>query len=110
GRKGERIARFLGVDGPRWMIRAMIMGKAALNQDQAALLYDILKNTVIDRGEQPLPARQMLELTPPENVQVAMREAAARRRQEAKSYQPAKQNLALVRNCFILTSRKRAPY
>ncbi|MDN6172523.1 MAG: DUF3710 domain-containing protein [Yaniella sp.] len=92
GRKGERIARFLGVDGPRWMIRAMIMGKAALNQDQAALLYDILKNTVIDRGEQPLPARQMLELTPPENVQVAMREAAARRRQEAKAQQQAKQN------------------
>lgn len=84
GRKGERIARFLGIDGPRWMIRAMIMGKAALKKEDASILYDILKNTVIDRGERPLPARQMLELTPPENVLVAMREAAARRRQQAK--------------------------
>src|SRR5690625_1736200 len=84
GRKGERVARFLGIDGPRWMIRAMFMGKAALNKSDAALLYDILKNTVIERGDRPLPARQMLELTPPENVLAAMREAAARRRQQAR--------------------------
>lgn len=90
GRKGERIARFLGIDGPRWMIRAMIMGKAAMNHSEATMLYDILKNTVIDRGDQPLPARQMLELTPPENVQAAMREAAAKRRQQAKAQQQAK--------------------
>lgn len=90
GRKGERIARFLGIDGPRWMIRAMIMGKAAMNQDEATILYDILKHTVIDRGDQPLPARQMLELTPPENVQAAMREAAAKRRQQAKAQEQAK--------------------
>src|SRR5699024_6982740 len=49
GRKGERIARFLGIDGPRWMVRAMIMGKAAVQHEHAAILYDILKNTVIDR-------------------------------------------------------------
>lgn len=84
GRKGERIARFLGIDGPRWMIRAMFMGKAALQKEHAELLSEILKNTVIDRGERPLPARQMLDLTPPESVVTAMREAAARRRQEAK--------------------------
>lgn len=84
GRPGERVARFLGIDGPRWMIRAMIMGKAAIDKAQAGILYDILKDTVIDRGERPLPARQMLELTPPENVLAAMREAAARRRQQAK--------------------------
>lgn len=89
GRKGERIARFIGIDGPRWMIRAMIMGRAALRQDEATFLYDILKNTIIDRGDQPLPARQMLELTPPENVQAAMREAAAKRRQEAKAQKQA---------------------
>lgn len=90
GRQGERPARFLGVDGPRWMIRAMIMGKAALKKTEAAVLYDILKDTVVDRGERPLPARQMLELTPPENVLAAMREAAARRREQAKQ-QDAKQ-------------------
>src|SRR5699024_5268466 len=92
GRKGERIARFLGVDCPRWMVRTMIMGNDALNQDQAALLYNIVKNTVNDRVEQQLPARQMLELTPTENVQVAIREAAARRRQEAKAQQQVKKN------------------
>lgn len=84
GRKGERIARFLGIDGPRWMIRAMFMGKAALNRKDAMTLDDILKNAVIDRGEQPLPARQLLELTPPENVQAAMQEAAVQRRKQAR--------------------------
>ena len=84
GRKGERPARFLGVDDSRWMIRAMIMGKAALKKTEAAVLHDILKDTVIDRGERPLPARQMLELTPPESVLAAMREAAAQRREQAK--------------------------
>lgn len=84
GRKGERIARFLGIDGPRWMIRAMLMGRAALHQQDAAVLNDILKNTVVARGDRPLPARQMLELTPPEHVMTAMREAAAQRRQQAK--------------------------
>lgn len=88
GRKGERVARFVGIDGPRWMIRAMFMGKAALNSDEADVLYDILKNTVVDRGDRPMPARQMLELTPPENVLAAMREAAARRRQQAKQTTP----------------------
>src|SRR5690625_4212371 len=87
GRKGERIARFLGIDDTRWMVRAMIMSKAAVQQEHAAILYDILKNTVIDRGDRPLPARQMLELTPPENVVTAMREAAARRRQQAREQQ-----------------------
>ena len=87
GRKGERVARFLGIDGPRWMIRAMLMGKAALDNSQATVLYDILKNTVIDRGDRPLPARQMLELTPPEHLVAAMREAAARRRAQAKLQQ-----------------------
>lgn len=89
GRKGERIARFIGIDGPRWMIRAMLMGKAAIQKEDATVLYDILKNTVIERGDRPLPARQMLELTPPQNVLAAMREAAARRRQQAKQQQQA---------------------
>ena len=88
GRQGERIARFIGIDGPRWMVRAMVMGRAAIETASAAILYDILKDTVIDRGERPLPARQMLELTPPENVLAAMREAAARRRQQAKQQSP----------------------
>src|SRR5699024_5699598 len=83
GRQGERVARFLGIDGPRWMIRAMIMGKAAIDKAQAGILYDILKDTVIDRGERPLPARQMLALTPRAAALAAMREAAPRRRQQA---------------------------
>src|SRR5699024_12420876 len=86
-RNSERIARYLGKDGPLWMLLAMIMGKAALKKKDATVLDDILKNTVIDRGEQPLPARQLLELTPPENVQAAMQEAAAQRRKQAKARQ-----------------------
>ena len=36
GQPGERIARFVGVDGPRWFLRGVISGAAVLGDDKAA--------------------------------------------------------------------------
>lgn len=65
GRTGFRPARFLGVDGPRWFLRGVITGRAAVEPEAATTLEFIFANTVVVRGDQARPPRDVLELTPP---------------------------------------------
>ncbi|GAB3054127.1 DUF3710 domain-containing protein [Sediminivirga luteola] len=65
GRKGFRLARFAGVDGPRWFLRAVIGGKALTDEEARAHIVSLLRGVVVDRGEEPLPPRELLPLTPP---------------------------------------------
>lgn len=63
----RRPARFIGVDGPRWFLRAMITGPAAADEDLAAPLLEALREVVVVRGSDPRPVREPLPLTlPPE--------------------------------------------
>ena len=52
GSQGYRVARFIGVDGPRWFLRGVFGGEAALNRDAAAGLEELFRQ---DRGH---PRRQ----------------------------------------------------
>ena len=36
GKRGERVARFVGVDGPRWFLRGVISGEAVRDNEEAA--------------------------------------------------------------------------
>jgi hypothetical protein len=76
----RREARFLGVDGPRWFLRAMITGPAASDPEQAAAVEDAFRAVVVVRGSQPMPVRDPLPLTlPPQAAaQVARQQAAGR--------------------------------
>ena len=65
GRTGFRPARFLGVDGPRWFLRGVITGRAAVEPEAATTLEFVFANTVVVRGDQARPPRDVLELTPP---------------------------------------------
>ena len=71
------VVRFIGVDGYRWMIRCVINGSqetmAALEQEARAALAD----TVVRRGETPLPVRTPLAVQLPEPMAQQLREAAA---------------------------------
>ena len=62
GRSGLRPVRFIGVDGPRWFLRAVITGKAAVDDAAAEAIEDILKDIVVVRGEAPRPPRELLPL------------------------------------------------
>jgi len=42
GKRGERIARFVGVDGPRWFLRGVISGEAVLGNEEDAEAHDRL--------------------------------------------------------------------
>ncbi|MCV7313459.1 DUF3710 domain-containing protein [Mycobacterium paraffinicum] len=79
--------RFIGVDGYRWMIRCVINGPhetmEALEQEARGALAD----TVVRRGDTPLPVRTPLTVQLPEPMAQQLREAAAAQQAEAQQAQ-----------------------
>ena len=66
GPGGEtRVARFVGVDGPRWFLRGVIAGDAAIKADAAALVEDLFRSIVVVRGTVPMPPRDLIPLRMP---------------------------------------------
>lgn len=57
--------RFLGVDGPRWFLRAMLAGAPALEAEQAEPFLDAFRGVVVVRGNDPLPVRDPVPLQLP---------------------------------------------
>jgi hypothetical protein len=64
--------RFIGVDGPRWLLRGLIIGAAANGTEPAEPFEDILSDVVVVRGDHPMPPRDMLEISLPAEVQQAI--------------------------------------
>jgi hypothetical protein len=60
--------RFLGVDGPRWFLRAVLSGRAGSDVDAAAELIDLVKETVVVRGPDAMAPRELLGLQLPAEV------------------------------------------
>lgn len=79
GRQGYRIARFVGVDGPRWFLRGVFSGDAVLPGDSATVMEDVFRSVVVNRGSDPMPPRDLLPMKVPQNIQDA---AAAQREAE----------------------------
>lgn len=65
GRTGHRAVRFLGIDGPRWFLRAVIGGKGAVDVKAAEPVEAILADIVVVRGPDPRAPRDLLPLTVP---------------------------------------------
>ena len=57
--------RFIGVDGPRWMVRALIQGPAAVDPSVTGPLDACLSGLVVDRGREAMPVREALPLRMP---------------------------------------------
>ncbi|SJN08167.1 hypothetical protein FM113_01225 [Leucobacter sp. 7(1)] len=66
---GTRQVRFIAVDGPRWMLRGVIMGKAATDSAVRERVLDLFRELVVVRGDQPMPPSELLPLRVPEGVQ-----------------------------------------
>ena len=60
-----RIARFVGVDGPRWFLRGVIAGKGAVDPEAAAHIEDLFRSIVVVRGNTPMPPRDLIPLQMP---------------------------------------------
>ncbi|GAA1831942.1 DUF3710 domain-containing protein [Agromyces salentinus] len=61
----QRLARFIGVDGPRWFLRGVIAGEAAVDPTAAAKIEDLFRSIVVVRGTTPMPPRDLIPLRMP---------------------------------------------
>ncbi len=66
GRRAVQPSRIAGIDGPRWMLRATFLGKATTDADVFARLVQVVRDTVVVRGEAPMPPGDVIPLRPPE--------------------------------------------
>ena len=57
--------RFIGIDGPRWFVRALFGGAAARDHDAAVPLEAVLRATVVVRGTDPMAPGDPLGLHVP---------------------------------------------
>ena len=80
---GTGVVRFIGVDGYRWMIRCVANGTAETIEAVAAEAREALADTVVRRGETPLPVRTPLPVQLPEEMAAQLRAAAAQQAQQA---------------------------
>lgn len=62
-------ARFVGIDGPRWFLRAVLSGQAAIDDAAAAALTDGLRQIVVNRGHSPMAPRELLPMQVPTQPQ-----------------------------------------
>jgi hypothetical protein len=69
GQPGPRIARFIGVDGPRWFLRGVISGKGAVDPVAGAEIEDLFRSVVVVRGTTPMPPRDLIPLHVPPAAQ-----------------------------------------
>lgn len=59
---GLKDLRFVGVNGPRWLVRAVYQGPAAVDPSRAARLTECLRGVVVDRGDEARPTKEPLPL------------------------------------------------
>lgn len=65
---GNRTVRFMGVDGPRWMLRGVVMGKATEDEAARARVIELFRDMVVVRGDLPMPPSELLPLQVPAGV------------------------------------------
>lgn len=64
-------AVFAGVDGPRWLLRAVYSGPAAIDPGAREVLDEAVRGLVVVRGEDPRAPREMLPLVMPSADRIA---------------------------------------
>lgn len=72
--EGENVlqqVRFVGIEGPRWLLRGVMLGAAAGNQRAAEVFEDVVRGCIVDRGLQPMAPGDLLPLSLPPEAQTA---------------------------------------
>ncbi|WP_019853540.1 DUF3710 domain-containing protein [Actinopolyspora mortivallis] len=60
--------RFVGVDGPRWLLRGVAASPAADLDSCTKLLHAVMEETIVDRGSDPMPVRTPLPIELPQEI------------------------------------------
>lgn len=65
GQTGTQESRIIGVNGPRWLLRATLLGKPATDVDGSGDWEDVLSRVAVRRGAQAMPVGEPLPVTMP---------------------------------------------
>jgi hypothetical protein len=68
---------FVGVDGPRWLLRGVAAAPAEAYDELVEQLYEVLRDTVVVRGVEPMPVRSPLPFTLPGPIAEQVKQTAA---------------------------------
>ena len=69
GEDGFQPTRIIGIEGPRWMLRATFLGQEALEPTDDSLLMQALHDVVVVRGDEPRAPRDALLITIGEDLE-----------------------------------------
>lgn len=69
GVQGTQVSRVIGVNGPRWLLRATFLGDPARDPEAAAPWDDAVRSVAVRRGNHAMPVGEQLPLTLPEGAQ-----------------------------------------
>lgn len=61
-------SRIIGINGPRWLLRATLLGRPAMQPDDAGDWEDLLTRVAVRRGAHALPVGEPLPLVLPDNA------------------------------------------
>ncbi len=84
---GAGVVRFIGVDGYRWMIRCVVNGAPEAMPNLVAEAREALADTVVRRGDTPMPVRTPLPVQLPEPMLAQLQQAAAQQAQMVAAQQ-----------------------
>jgi Protein of unknown function (DUF3710) len=108
GPEGTTELRFIGIDGPRWMVRAVYQGPAALDPAAAGPLTECLRGLVVDRGKEAMPVREALPLRLPKEV-AEQAQAQQEQAQATQAAEPATGGTTPANGARPGTARRRQP-
>lgn len=69
GAAGTQTSRVIGVNGPRWLLRATLLGEPARTPDEAADWESAIAQVAVRRGAHAMPVGEQLPLSLPEGAQ-----------------------------------------
>jgi hypothetical protein len=69
GKTHPQTSRVFGVDGPRWLLRGTLLGRAGEEDDAAKPLEEAFRSVVVVRGDAPMAPREPLALRLPANAE-----------------------------------------
>lgn len=97
GAQNSGVVRFIGVDGYRWMIRCVVSGPHDRIGALVQQAREVLADTVVRRGDTPLPVRTPLPIELPEPMAEQLRAATERAAAQQAGAAPQQQQPAARR-------------
>lgn len=76
GESATQPSRVLGIEGPRWLLRATLLGRPAVEPDREHELEQALRDVVVVRGSSPMAPGEPLPLVMPSNARPAAGDGA----------------------------------